>query len=86
MSGDGYRPVLYRLRSALGLPLPERSEHDHPKDGRSSRLRGIEACDVCGRTILPGEVTARFTSAERTITVCPICEARALSQGYQRAA
>lgn len=51
-----------------------------------ARVWGIEACDVCGGTILLGEGVSRFRSAERVLEVCPTCEAKAVSNGYQRAA
>ncbi len=51
-----------------------------------ARVWGIEACDVCGRTILLGEGISRFRSSERVLKVCPTCEAKAVSDGFQRAA
>ncbi len=86
MSSEPHHRVLERLRSAIARSRRPVYEHDEWGNEQLARGWGIEACDVCGRTILLGEATARFTSGDHVMKVCPVCEGSALSQGYQRAA
>ena len=51
-----------------------------------ARAWGIDACEVCGRTILLGERVSRFDRGGRPVRACPYCEGRLLSEGYSRAA
>jgi hypothetical protein len=57
--------------------------HEH---AALARAWGIEACDVCGRTILLGESVSRFSQGARIVKACPICEESLISEGHPRAA
>jgi hypothetical protein len=46
-----------------------------------------EACEVCGRYVLPGEPVHRFEDPDRgrrRRVVCPLCQRRALARGWVR--
>jgi hypothetical protein len=87
MSGQRDHGIRHWFRSG---PSQQRGSEflDAPTREREAlaRVWGIEACDVCGRTILLGEDISRLRSAERVLKVCPTCAAKAVSDGYQRAA
>ncbi|HJZ62259.1 MAG TPA: hypothetical protein VKD47_08900 [Miltoncostaeaceae bacterium] len=45
------------------------------------------ACEVCQRTLLPGEPFTFFDDPERRRfrrPVCPLCQRRAVARGWQR--
>jgi hypothetical protein len=86
MSSERDHKILHWLRRS---PRRQRSELiDEPiREGEAlARVWGIEACEVCGRTILLGEGISRLRSSERVLKVCRTCEAKAVSDGYRRAA
>ncbi len=66
-------------------------EGDHadpprPEHATLARAWGIEACEVCGRTILLGETLSSFDRDGRPVRACTLCEGRLLSEGCRRAA
>ncbi len=67
---------------------PLESDDDLPRREQATlaRARGIEACEVCGRTILLGESLSCFDRGGRPVRACPLCEGRLLSEGCPRAA
>lgn len=48
--------------------------------------RAVESCDVCGRTLLPGERAEPYLAGGERKAVCELCGVRATRQGWIREA
>ncbi|HJW74528.1 MAG TPA: hypothetical protein VJ787_02490 [Thermoleophilia bacterium] len=89
MTREPPRSVSHRPASTIRRPGQAGVEGDSAVrngDEGLSRVWGIAACDLCGRTILLGEHATHLTSGGRVIRVCAACAAGPGAEGDRRAA
>jgi hypothetical protein len=86
MSGEREYKVLHWFRRSPGRQQGELTDGPIREGEALARVWGIETCDVCGRTILLGEGISRLRTDRSVLRVCRTCAAKAVSDGYQRAA
>jgi hypothetical protein len=86
MSVEQEHKGLHRFRRSPGRQRGELTDGPIREGEALARAWGIEACDVCGRTILLGEGMSRLRTKQSVLHVCRTCAAKAVSDGYQRAA
>jgi hypothetical protein len=87
MRSELEKRVLRWFRRDTSQPhVPDRTGAPAREHEALAKAWGIEACDVCGRTILLGETVSLFSQGGRFVKVCPICEESLTSEGHSRAA
>jgi hypothetical protein len=71
--------------------MQARPTNERPAAPRTFRreipyLPTFEICTSCGRTLLTGERSMRLARGEEAVTVCGLCAAPLLDDGFRRAA
>jgi len=71
------------VRLPLQLPVPS-LDHTGMSTREIHTSYADPACDICGRTLLRGEHAEMFVHGSARHSVCELCKARALREGWVR--